>query len=142
MIERLRITGHGLHTRAPVGVHDCRNLVAHRWPCVHCDQHVGARSQHLEVLVRVLGEDARRVWPEPLASLDLAVEPLFASDGSRIRQDAPVSECTRSELRSALHPADDASLGNKSGALTRDVVALLERRALRGPDRCDDLGLG
>src|SRR5689334_5948242 len=74
--------------------------------------HKGRRIVGLEVLTRSFRKDRRAKWPEWFAMLDAAVQNILHFFTPRISEDAAVAERARSELHSALKPADDLGVGD------------------------------
>ena len=82
-------------------------LVAHR---CH-EQHVGAllTGVHLEPLIDTFSKHRRREGSERLAELDLQVHHRLHLLASRVTQNAPRAQRSRSKLHATLKPPDDLS---------------------------------
>ena len=89
------------------------------------EQHVGRRPIELEVLGGVFLEHRRRERPEPLAELDLQVEPLLHLGIARVAEDAAVAERPRPELHAPLEPA--AHLAGRQPRVRRRPPARRDR---------------
>ena len=123
VVQRIDVSVDGLYTYGSVDVNDAGNLLVREGERTHGLQHVRTLTAHLEEFAGVLQEYARRVGSEPLTAFDFTVEALFGGQGSRITEDAAVSERARTELGAALDPAENAALRDQLRNVARDVVA-------------------
>src|SRR5438270_6461038 len=81
--------------------------------------------RNIEIARCHFDRDHRRERAKRLAVFDLAVQPITHFGRMRRTEDAAVTKCARSELKSALHPPDDAAGGQVAGNLI-DERAILE----------------
>ena len=83
---------------------------------------------HVEIVVAQLGEGRWRKWPELFPQLDSHVDHVAHLVGTRIGQNAAVSQCPRPEFHASLEPADDFALRERVGDRVLDVVKLMIRK--------------
>ena len=75
------------------------------------EQHERALPVEVEPLGRALGEHDGGEGAEPLALLDLVIDPVADARIARIGEDRPVAQRAGTELRASLAPADDLARG-------------------------------